>query len=281
MKLIKKLLRIIYYSIYDICKIFINFKKNYNYIIFFPRLISVLFKKIIIFDKKNKTFFLQNIRNYYDALTVHEIFAEEYYNINNFNIGRQVNIFFKNNIKNKNPLILDCGSNIGSSSTYFLKQFDKSSIILIEPDKNNFEFSKRNIRGENIHFLNQAISNLNQHIGFFNDEKDSRASRVSENSDYKIDCITVENILAKFDASKYFPFLIKLDIEGYENELFKNNYDWIDKFKVLIIETHDWMLPEKSNSLNFFNALVETMKTKNKRDNLIAGENLISIRIDE
>ena len=40
------------------------------------------------------------------------------------------------------------------------------------------------------------------------------------------------------------------------------------------------MLPEKSNSLNFFNA-VETMKTKNKRDNLIAGENLISIRIDE
>ena len=38
---------------------------------------------------------------------------------------------------------------------------------------------------------------------------------------------------------------------------------------------------QKNHSLNFFNALVETMKNKNKRDNLIAGENLISIRIDE
>ena len=72
--------------------------------------------------------------------------------------------------------------------------------------------------------------------------------------------------MAKFDASKYFPFLIKLDIEGYENEIFKNNYDWIDKFKVLIIETHDWMLL-KIKFIKFFNAL-ENYEKKNKRDNL-------------
>ena len=41
------------------------------------------------------------------------------------------------------------------------------------------------------------------------------------------------------------------------------------------------MIPNKYNSFNFFNALVENMKINHKRDLIISGENLISIRIDE
>ena len=53
----------------------------------------------------------------------------------------------------------------------------------------------------------------------------------------------------------------------------------MDKFDIIIIEIHDWMLPKNSNSSNFINALSETMKKGNKRDLIISGENLISIKI--
>ena len=35
-----------------------------------------------------------------------------------------------------------------------------------------------------------------------------------------------------------------------DKNLFMNNYEWIDKFKIIIIELHDWMLPNEANSYN-------------------------------
>ena len=94
-----------------------------------------------------------------------------------------------------------------------------------------------------------------------------------------ISSVTVEEALKEFDKEKYQPFLIKIDIEGFEKELFSKNYDWIDYFEVIIIEIHDWMVFKKSNSYTFLSALVDVMNKKNKRDLLISGENLISIKI--
>ena len=66
--------RSLYYFVYDLLKVIINSNKNYNYIIFIPRLLSLIIKKVLIFDKKKNVFFYQNIRNYNDLLTVYEIF---------------------------------------------------------------------------------------------------------------------------------------------------------------------------------------------------------------
>ena len=76
---------------------------------------------------------------------------------------------------------------------------------------------------------------------------------------------------------KFKPFIIKIDIEGFENNLFKKNIEWMDKFKIIIIEIHDWMIPSKSISNNLVNSLAKISK-KNKRDLIIQGENLISIK---
>ena len=78
---------------------------------------------------------------------------------------------------------------------------------------------------------------------------------------------------------KFKPFIIKIDIEGFENNLFKKNIEWMDKFKIIIIEIHDWMIPSKSISNNLVNSLAKISK-KNKRDLIIQGENLISIKIN-
>ena len=170
---------------------------------------------------------------------------------------------------------------IGSSSRYFSKLFKNSKIVSIEPDYESFVFSKKNIELNKSEIINSAISNENEKVGFHSDKQDNRASRINEKSDFKIQCIKVENIIEKFDERNFFPFLIKIDIEGYENKLFKSNYEWINEFKVIIIEIHDWMMPNKSNSYTFLKALNDITQKFNKRDFLISGENLISIRIDE
>ena len=51
----------------------------------------------------------------------------------------------------------------------------------------------------------------------------------------------------------------------------------MDKFKIIIIEIHDWMLPSQDISTNFIYSLTKSMK-KNKRDLILKGENLISIK---
>lgn len=52
-------------------------------------------------------------------------------------------------------------------------------------------------------------------------------------------------------------FLIKIDIEGFESDLFSKNTDWIDLFPVMLIELHDWMLPNSRVTKNFLNEIAK------------------------
>lgn len=280
--MIKFFLRIIYYTLYDLLKIVINIRSKYNFIILTPRLISILLNNVLIYEKKTKKIFFQKTRNLNDITTVFEIFSEESYNIQNFEIYENIKIYYNNVLKNnKKPLIIDCGSNIGSSTSYFSKIYNRSSIVLIEPDIKSFCFSKKNINYKELLEINSAINSSSTPINFLCDPNNSRASKVIEDKGMLVQSITVKKILHKFDLNKFEPFLIKIDIEGFEKNLFSSNYEWINDFKILIIEIHDWMLSGRHNSMNFINAIAETMKDNKKRDLLISGENLISVRIDE
>ena len=72
--------------------------------------------------------------------------------------------------------------------------------------------------------------------------------------------LTINKILSDYNKLNFYPFIIKIDIEGHEKELFEKNIEWFDKFKIVIIEIHDWMLPSKSVSKNYFTTLVSSMK---------------------
>jgi hypothetical protein len=51
------------------------------------------------------------------------------------------------------------------------------------------------------------------------------------------------------------PFMCKIDIEGGEGELFRDNLGWVAEFAVIVIELHDWLFPGTSNSRNFRRAI--------------------------
>lgn len=40
-------------------------------------------------------------------------------------------------------------------------------------------------------------------------------------------------------------FIVKIDIEGFEADLFESNLGWLDELTALFVEPHDWMFPGK------------------------------------
>ena len=148
---------------------------------------------------------------------------------------------------------------------------------MVEPNLESLDFSKKNISFSKFELLNYAISSENKILALDISSYDNRSSRINESGQIKIDSITINDLVLK-NKNNCEPFIIKIDIEGFESDLFKKNCEWIELFEIIIIELHDWMLPGKSNSFNFLNSLVETMKKNSKRDLLISGENLISIK---
>jgi FkbM family methyltransferase len=281
-----------YLFFYDLLNLVKNFGKKRNFIIILPRCISILIKKIIIFDKKKKIFFIQSIRDNYDLLTVYEVFFDEHYNLKNLKNWNIVNSYYDKIKKtNKKPLIVDCGSNIGSSSNYFSRIFFGAFVVSIEPEINNFLMMKKNFCSSNSVLINKAIScdNLNYSLnisadprGHFINISDLQDKNIKINSLFKeggnVETITVNEILNNY-KNDCIPFLIKIDIEGFEQNLFYKNFEWMKDFLIIIIEIHDWMIPNKSISSNFIKALNEVNKDeKNKRDIIISGENLICIR---
>ena len=85
-------------------------------------------------------------------------------------------------------------------------------------------------------------------------------------------------VVIKFPAYDKLSILIILYEENYE--IVNKCLEQIDDFKIIIIELHDWMIPNKSISSSFINSLSLTLK-KNSRDLIIQGENLISIKINK
>tara|TARA_B100001057_G_C22794584_1_gene929063 strand:+ start:131 stop:976 length:846 start_codon:yes stop_codon:yes gene_type:complete len=276
----KNLFKTIYYFLFDILAFFRNFDRKYNFIVITPRLLSKIIKKTFIFDKTNKNFFVQHVRNDFDLITINEIFVEENYNLKKFKIWEKIskryNSYFKENIK---PLIIDCGSNIGSSSEYFKRCFVNVELVMIEPDKNNLEFSKKNTSINEKFLINKAISSEEKLLKFSNTSNDNRAYKIENDGNVNIESITIENIL-NITKNEFKPFLIKIDIEGFEKDLFMKNTQWMKYFDIIIIELHDWMLPGSNNSYNFIKSINEISTNNINFDILISGENLVFIKND-
>ena len=270
-------LKYIYYFFKDGLVVFRNLKNDKNFLVLFPRFLSQIFKNVLIYDKRNKMFFFQKIRNEYDLITVHEIFAEESYNLTKLVIWPEIQKKYKKIISNnKKPLFIDCGSNIGSSSEYFFRIFRELFLVMIEPNLESINFSKNNVFNKNSQFFNKAISCENKKVKIDVTNVDNRASNINKLLGEEIDTITVPDLLLKYQDT--VPFIIKIDIEGYEKDLFYNNYNWINNFEIIIIEIHDWMKPFEAISYNFFKAINELSKDTEKRDVIISGENLILLK---
>lgn len=169
------------------------------------------------------------------------------------------------------PMIVDCGGNIGLSSLYFSEHFPEARIVVVEPDDANFAVLSENCSGRNIIPVQAGISAESRRGRVVDVGRGSAAFQVEADPEGNLAFITVPEILSTHGAGT-LPFLIKIDIEGFEQDLFSKPSPWFDEFYLAVIELHDWMMPGQARSGNFLKAVAPL-----NRDFLHINENIFSI----
>jgi FkbM family methyltransferase len=158
---------------------------------------------------------------------------------------------------NQNPLIIDCGANVGLSAIWFSKRFPQAIIYAVEPSEENFTILEKNIASyANVKPILAGIWDCNTRLRIVNPSAEGWAFQVCESNDavaIKIPATTMPDIMALADSDEIL--IAKIDIEGAERELFRSNTGWLDRTDLVIIELHDWMLPWQGTSRNFFSCV--------------------------
>jgi hypothetical protein len=78
---------------------------------------------------------------------------------------------------------------------------------------------------------------------------DGWTCRTNRSSTGTVPLITVRDILNSVENAA--PFIVKIDIEGFEADLFSDNCEWVDEVCTVFIEPHDWLFPKERTSAGF------------------------------
>jgi FkbM family methyltransferase len=180
----------------------------------------------------------------------------------------------------RRPLIIDAGGNIGLTALYYRDAYPEAAIVSIEPERENFVELSRHIGNDPLMLLlRAALSGRDGESEIINPGAQAWEFRTrfltnaSGDTALKVPALSVDSVVA-LAAERWSiePFIIKIDIEGGEADVFQGQSSWIDRFYVVIVELHDWMLPRSGSSKAFLSAIAGR-----DRDFLLKGENILSI----
>lgn len=171
------------------------------------------------------------------------------------------------------PIIIDCGGNIGLSAIWFAEQFPKAKIFCIEPEESNFEMLERNIHryDRRVVAIKGGVWSEPGTLNIVNPDAGPSAFRVQlqdkPTSADTIRCYTMDELCT--EASTTEPFIVKIDIEGAQADLFSKNTDWVTRSNLIILELDDWQFPWQGTSRSFFKCL-----SSHPFDYLLSGESI-------
>lgn len=146
--------------------------------------------------------------------------------------------------------ILDLGANIGMGAIHFSCQFPEADILCVEPDPRNIRLLERNLKSNSLKasLVGAAIGPSKGKLMLrFGDNPTCSALESSPmhslSDETEVVVTTVPDLLESFGWD--FVDLLKIDIEGSEDELLSTNNEWLKKVGVLILEVHPNTTPEK------------------------------------
>jgi FkbM family methyltransferase len=148
--------------------------------------------------------------------------------------------------------IIDGGGNIGLFSVLMANRFPEARIIAIEPDPDNFlQFKINTEHYPNVTPINAGIWNKSCFLQVIDDgygHYGLQVTAANEGIETDLKAITIGDLMDQFNLENLD--IVKLDVEGAEAMIFKDNYDkWLSCTKMLIIELHEGCWP--GSSANF------------------------------
>ena len=141
----------------------------------------------------------------------------------------------KGTTKQPIEIIIDAGSNIGSQAIRFINlNQNLKKIICIEPDKTSSELCELNLKDYNAKVYNNALSNISDKSLTIQNNMNSEMSEIIENNSELVEpyntqtikTISINDIVKKNRLNKID--FIKFDINGYEEEVFEKNTEWLN-----------------------------------------------------
>ena len=213
-------------------------------------------------------------RTFADYSVIKQCFDERQYDLPRCAHCAMIDSLYKDILASgRQPLILDCGSNIGASVLWFASRYPRAHIVGVEPAPDNFELLRQNCAHLDVDLQHAGIAAEDGFARLTDPGEGSLAYRtIPAGPESGLATFSLPTLLKSKSPSAYTPFLLKLDIEGAEKSLFDGDCSAIAQFPVIIMEPHDWFLPGQSTSLGFFR-----FHAAAERELLIQHENIVSI----
>ena len=170
----------------------------------------------------------------------------------------------------RKPVIVDGGANVGAASIWFARRYPEAAIVAVEPEGGNYAVLLENLRSlGNVTPIRAALGGERGHVQVKAAELGWAAQTVR--AEDGLPMLTIADCVARVPDGH--PFIVKIDIEGFEQDLFAGDVGWIADTAVIAVEPHDWMLPGQFTSRSFMRAIAP-----HDFELFILGENLIFVR---
>src|SRR5262245_5001958 len=205
-----------------------------------------------------------------DYATFVQVFVERQYDLPPAHAERINARYMQLLTENRIPVIVDAGANVGAASIWFGHQFPRATIVAIEPDTSNFALCKSNVDHQNIIVVHGALAGA---PGWVTIERSGQSWGIqTRRSDAGLAAYTIPDLLG-FAGDNASLFIVKIDVEGFESDVFAHDNGWIRDTDAIYVEPRDWMLPGQKTSASFQRAIAP-----HGFELLIAGENIAFVR---
>jgi FkbM family methyltransferase len=134
------------------------------------------------------------------------------------------------------PLVIDCGANIGLSIIYMKQCYPQAKIIAFEPDDTNFELLSKNMRSfayKDVSIRKEAVWIEDTELHFA--DTGSMSSRIEESSGAKTKVVKAIRLKDLIIGPVDF---LKIDIEGAEYAVLKDTREKLPLVRNMFLEYH-------------------------------------------
>jgi FkbM family methyltransferase len=164
-------------------------------------------------------------KNRSDQVVITQMFVDQHYALERIRRAPELHNFVQGRLAlGLRPLIVDAGANIGASPVYFAAHFPEALVVAIEPELENFRLLSKNVEGLNVELVHGAISSSNGRARVVDAGEGPcgyRTEAVGEaDRNGEIVPRTTIDTIYRSHPPPFFPFIVKVDIEGGEAELF-------------------------------------------------------------
>ena len=177
--------------------------------------------------------------------------------------------------KHEAALIIDAGGYIGTAAMKLARSYPECQIVCLEPSSENLALLRINVATyPNIKVVQAALAATESQVTLRYPGRKQWGFTIiaeSDDSDHAIESVkttTIDKILV--DENRDRLFILKLDIEGAEAEIFGNSDGWIARTDIIIAELHEWLMPGAEAAFH--------TATEGRQNRFMPGEKVVSLR---